>query len=405
MTAAERRPIMLSAGEASGDLHGATMCRAIRDLDPAIRLVGMGGSRMAAAGVEILVDPTAQAAVGTSEALSRVPALARAYKLLVKRLREARPLAIVLIDFPEFNLRLARQARRAGIPVVYFIPPQLWAWRRGRIRQMARRVTKVLAAFPFEKSLYEEAGVPVEFVGHPLLDVVPSDLDHARARERLGVGERRVLVGLLPGSREQEISRLLPRMLDAAARLAVDGKRSFVLGLAPSVERKRVAAMLERAVEAGGPPIEIVEGMTYEVMAAADALLIASGTATLEAALLGAPMVVCYRVSRMTELMARLLKRSPWISLPNIVAGRGVVPEILQDDATAARFAAEVERLLVDPVAATAQRAAFKELRERLGKPGVGERAARAVLEVAGVIGNTPRGATPGGATPSGAHL
>jgi len=270
---------------------------------------------------------------------------------------------------------------------------------------MARRVTKVLAAFPFEKSLYEEAGVPVEFVGHPLLDVVPSDLDHARARERLGVGERRVLVGLLPGSREQEISRLLPRMLDAAARLAVDGKRSFVLGLAPSVERKRVAAMLERAAEAGGPPIEIVEGMTHEVMAAADALLIASGTATLEAALLGAPMVVCYRVSRMTELMARLLKRSPWISLPNIVAGRGVVPEILQDDATARRFAAEVERLLVDAVAATAQRAAFKELRERLGKPGVGERAARAVLEVAGVIGTTPRGATPGGATPSGAHL
>jgi lipid-A-disaccharide synthase len=400
MSAAERRPIMLSAGEASGDLHGATMCRAIRDLDPSIRLVGMGGSRMAAAGVEILVDPTAQAAVGTSEALNRVPALVRAYKLLVRRLREARPLVIVLIDFPEFNLRLARQARRAGIPVVYFIPPQLWAWRRGRVRQMARRVTKVLAAFPFEKSLYEEAGVPVEFVGHPLLDVVPSDLDHARARERLGVADRRVLVGLLPGSREQEISRLLPRMLDAAARLAVDGKRSFVLGLAPSVDRKRVAAMLERTAKAGGPPIEIVEGMTYEVMAAADALLIASGTATLEAALLGAPMVVCYRVSRMTELMARLLTRSPWISLPNIVAGRGVVPEILQDDATAERFAAEVEILLVDPVAATAQRAAFKELRERLGKPGVGERAARAVLEVAGVIGTTH-----GGATPSGAHL
>lgn len=387
MAEAERRPIMLSAGEASGDLHGATMCRAIRALDPAIRLVGMGGARMAAAGVEILVDPTAQAAVGTSEAMGRVPALFRAYKLLVKRLRDTPPLAIVLIDFPEFNIRLARQARRAGIPVVYFIPPQLWAWRRGRIRQMARRVTKVLAAFPFEKSLYEEAGVPVEFVGHPLLDVVPADLDHARARERLGVGPKRVVVGLLPGSREQEISRLLPRMLDAATRLAVDGTRSFVLALAPSVERKRVAAMLERAAKAGGPPIEIVEGMTYEVMAAADALLIASGTATLEAALLGAPMVVCYRVSRMTELMARLLKRSAWISLPNIVSGRGVVPEILQDDATAERFAAEVERLLVDPVAATAQRAAFKEVRERLGKPGVGERAARAVLEVAGALG------------------
>src|SRR6266481_2912712 len=389
MSAAERRPIMLSAGEASGDLHGATMCRAIRDLDPSIRLVGMGGSRMAAAGVEILVDPTAQAAVGTSEALGRVPALYRAYKILVERLRNARPLAIVLIDFPEFNLRLARQARRAGIPVVYFIPPQLWAWRRGRIRQMARRVTKVLAAFPFEKSLYEEAGVPVEFVGHPLLDVVQSDLDHARARERLGVGDRRVLVGLLPGSREQEISRLLPRMLDAAARLAVDGKRSFMLGLAPSVDRKRVAAMLEHAAEAGGPPIEIVEGMTYEVMAAADALLIASGTATLEAALLGTPMVLCYRVSRTTEVIARLLTRVARIGLPNLVSGRLVVPELVQAQVTGERLAAEATRLLDDPVAATAQRAALKELRARLGEPGVGRRAARAVLAAARAAAQT----------------
>jgi lipid-A-disaccharide synthase len=383
MSAADRRCIMLSAGEASGDLHGATMCRALRALDPAVRLIGMGGPRMAAAGVEILVDPTAQAAVGTSEALGRVPALYRAYKILVKRLRNARPLAIVLIDFPEFNLRLARQARRAGIPVVYFIPPQLWAWRRGRIRQMARRVTRVLAAFPFERDLYEGAGVPVEFVGHPLLDVVPRDLDRAKARERLGVGERRIVVGLLPGSREQEVSRLLPHMLDAAARLAVDGRRCFVLGLAASVEREQVTALLGRAAKAGGPPVEVVKGLTYEVMAGADALLIASGTATLEAALLGAPMVVCYRVSRLTELMARVLKRSPWISLPNIIAGRGAVPEILQDDVTGARLASEAEHLLVDPVAAPAQRAAFKELGSRLGKPGVGERAARAVLKVA----------------------
>ncbi|MDO8475107.1 MAG: lipid-A-disaccharide synthase [Candidatus Rokubacteria bacterium] len=386
MTAADGRLIMLSAGEASGDLHGATMCRALRALDPGLRLIGMGGPRMAAAGVEILVDPTAHAAMGTSEALGRVPGLYRAYKLLVRRLREARPMAMVLIDFPEFNLRLAKQARRAGIPVVYFIPPQLWAWRRGRIRQMARRVTRVLAAFPFEKSLYEEAGVPVEFVGHPLLDVVPSDLDRATARERLGVGERQTLVGLLPGSRRQEVDRLLPPMLDAAARLSrADGRRCFVLGLAASVDRGLVTVHLRRASEAGGPPVEVVEGLTHEVMAASDALLIASGTATLEAALLGAPMVVCYRVSPLSEVVARLLNRSAWISLPNIVAGRGAVPEILQDDVTGARLASEAERLLVDSVAATAQRAAFKEVRSRLGQPGVGARAARAVLKVAGV--------------------
>jgi len=385
MTASDDRLIMLSAGEASGDLHGATMCRALRALDPGVRLIGMGGPRMAAAGVEILVDPTAHAAMGTSEALGRVPGLYRAYKLLVRRLREARPMAMVLIDFPEFNLRLAKQARRSGIPVLYFIPPQLWAWRRGRIRQMARRMTRVLAVFPFEESLYEEAGVPVEFVGHPLLDVVPRDLDRAKARERLGVGERQTLVGLLPGSRRQEVVRLLPPMLDAAARLSrADGRRCFVLGLAASVDRGLVTAHLRRASEAGGPPVEVVEGLTHEVMASSDALLIASGTATLEAALLGAPMVVCYRVSRLTEVVARLLNRSPWISLPNIVAGRAAVPEILQDKVTGARLSFEAERLLVEPVAATAQRAAFKEVRSRLGQPGVGERAARAVLKVVG---------------------
>jgi lipid-A-disaccharide synthase len=385
MTAGDNRLIMLSAGEASGDLHGATMCRALRALDPGVRLIGMGGPRMAAAGVEILVDPTAHAAVGTTEAIGRVPGLYRAYKILVRRLREARPQAMVLIDFPEFNLRLAKQARRAGVPVVYFIPPQLWAWRRGRIRQMARRVTRVLAAFPFEKSLYEEAGVAVEFVGHPLLDVVPSDLDRMKARQRLGVGERQVLVGLLPGSRRQEVRRLLPPMLDAAARLAgADGRRCFVLGLAASVDRGLVLALLARAFETGGPRVEVVEGLTHEVMAGADVLLIASGTATLEAALLGTPMVVCYRVTRLTEAVVRLLSRSRWISLPNIVAGRGAVPEILQAEVTGARLSSEAERLLVDPVAATAQRAAFREVRSRLGQPGVGARAARAVLKVVG---------------------
>ena len=385
MPAGDDRLIMLSAGEASGDLHGATMCRALRALDPGVRLIGMGGPRMAAAGVEILVDPTAHAAVGTSEAIGRVPGLYRAYKILVRRLREARPKAMVLIDFPEFNLRLAKQARRAGVPVVYFIPPQLWAWRRGRIRQMARRVTRVLAAFPFEKSLYEEAGVSVEFVGHPLLDVVPSDLDRVKARQRLGVGERQTLLGLLPGSRRQEIGRLLPPMLDAAARLAFGhGRRCFALALAAGVDRGLVTSLLARASETGGPPVNVVEGLTHEVMAGADVLLIASGTATLEAALLGAPMVVCYRVSRLTEAVARLLTRSPWISLPNIVAGRGAVPEILQDKVTGARLSFEAERLLADPVAATAQRAAFKEVRSRLGQPGVGERAARAVLKVVG---------------------
>jgi len=338
---------------------------------------------MRAAGMEVVVDPTAHAAVGTSEALGRIPALYRAYRALGARLDAERPRALVLIDFPEFNLRLARRARRAGVPVVYFIPPQLWAWRAGRVRQMARRVKRVLAIFPFEPPLYERARVPVTFVGHPLLDVLPLDLTRDEARRRLAADPGHALIGLLPGSRPGEIERLLPPMLDAARRLAAaDGRRRFVLGLARTVAREQVATILTRGGP-GLPPIEMVSGRTYEVMAAADTLLITSGTATLEAALLGAPMVICYRVSRLTELMARALTRVRWIGLPNLVSDRMVVPELIQGEVTGTRLAREAARLLDDPVAATAQRAAFKDLRARLGEPGVGLRAARAVLETA----------------------
>jgi lipid-A-disaccharide synthase len=387
MTPAERSadhgPIMLSAGEASGDLHGGMLCRALRELSPGLRLSGMGGGHMAAAGMEVIVDPTGQAAVGTSEAVGRVPALYRAYRAMGRRLLADRPRALVVIDFPEFNLRLARRARRAGVPVVYFIPPQLWAWRAGRVRQMARRIKRVLAVFPFEPPLYERAGVPVTFVGHPLLDVVPLDLTRDEARRRIGADPGHALIGLLPGSRPGEIERLLPSMLDAARRLAAaDGRRRFVLGQAPTVAREQVTTIIS-AAGPGIPSIELVSGRTYEVMAAADTLLIASGTATLEAALLGAPMVICYRVSRLTELIARVLTRVQWIGLPNLVSGRGVVPELIQGEVTGVRLAQEASRVLDDPVAATAQRAAFKDLRARLGEPGVGLRAARAVLDTA----------------------
>jgi lipid-A-disaccharide synthase len=228
--------------------------------------------------------------------------------------------------------------------------------------------------------------VAVDYVGHPILDVLPPGLDRARARAALGVAPETTLVGLCPGSRREEIARLLPAMLDAARRLAAApaaGAPRFALGLAPSVERRVVDGLLAETQAAGGPAVDVVAQRTYEVMAAADAILIASGTATLEAALLGAPMVVCYRVSRVTEMISRALIHIPWISLPNIIAGRAVVPELLQDEATGERLAAEARRLLSDPAVAAAQRAAFADLRGRLGEPGVGRRAARAVLAAA----------------------
>ena len=384
MSHAERASIMLSAGEASGDLHGATLCGALGALSPELRLWGMGGARMAAAGMEVIADPTGEAVVGASEALGRIPELYRTYRALLRRLKREPPRALVVIDFPEFNLRLARHARRAGVPVVYFIPPQLWAWRRGRIRQMARRVSGVLAVLPFEQELYERAGVPVQFVGHPLLDVLPLDLTRAEARRRLGLDPSESVVGILPGSRREEVSHLLPPMLTAATRLRAAGAaRRFVLGLAPTIDRAWVEERLKAGEDAEAPRVDVWSGRAHEVMAGADVALIASGTATLEAALLGVPMVVCYRVSRVTEAVVRALARVPWVSLPNIVAGRPIVPEILQDEVTAQRLATEALRLLEDPVSATAQRAAFKDLRARLGEPGVGRRAARAVLDAA----------------------
>jgi lipid-A-disaccharide synthase len=385
--------ILLSAGEASGDLHGASLCRALRELHPGVRLIGMGGPRMAAAGMELVADVSGHAVVGTSEALGRIPRLYSAYRLLKARLIEERPRVLVVIDFPEFNLRLARIARRAGVPVVYFIPPQLWAWRRGRIRQMARRVRRVLAVLPFEEQLYQDAGVPVDFVGHPLLDVLPLDLDRAEARRRLDVDPGESLIGLLPGSRREEVERLLPPMLVAAKRLSAAGvARRFALGLAPSVDAASVRRLVKAAVDEGGPRVDVFEQRTYEVMAAADVVLISSGTATLEAALLGAPMVVCYRVSRVTEAVVRLLVKVRWCSLPNLIANRGVVPEVLQDDLTGHRLAAEALRLIEDPAAASAQRAAFEHVRAQLGAPGVARRAAQAVIETARLGVPVPRG-------------
>ncbi len=373
--------MMLVAGEASGDQHGALLAKALRVLAPSCRLSGMGGAQMAEAGVTLLADVTAQAVVGGSEALGRLPGLYRAYRVLKRALTETRPRALVLIDFPEFNLRLAEIAKRHLIPVVYFIPPQIWAWRGGRIKQIARLVKKVLVVFPFEVPLYETAGVPVEFVGHPLMDILPFGLDRATARRRLESEDGATLIGLLPGSRRDEVGRLLPPMLDAAERISHErpGTR-FFLARAPTVDRRSI----EAAVGRHKPDVTVCSGKTHEIMAASDLLLVASGTATLEAACLGAPMIVCYRVSAVSGLLGRFLIRIPWISLANIVVGRPLVPELLQTAATGSRLAEEALTLLRDSDQLERQRVGLREVRSQLGSSGVGTRAARSILETVG---------------------
>jgi lipid-A-disaccharide synthase len=379
--AAERAlVIMVAVGEASGDLHGATLCRALRAAAPECRLVGMGGPRMRAEGMDVAIDLTGAAAVGGTEALGRVPALVGAYRTMRAMLAAPVPPAVlVLVDFPEFNLRLAAAARRAGVPVVYFIPPQVWAWRPWRMRAIRRLTSLVLAVFPFEHALYRGAGVRVEFVGHPVLDALAGAPTREQARGELGLDGAGPVIGVLPGSRREEVERLLPAMCEAAARVAAAHPDArFVLALAPTIER----ATVDRVVDGARARIDVVAGRTHAVVRAADLLLIASGTATLEAALLGTPMVVCYRLSWLSEAIARLLIRVPWMSLANITLGRSVVPELYRDT-SGESLAAAALRLLDTPGALQAQRDAFAELTGQLGAPGVGDRAARLILKVA----------------------
>jgi lipid-A-disaccharide synthase len=368
--------VLLVAGEASGDLHGATLASALSALAPGVRIAGMGGERMAAAGVRLLRRVERVTVVGGTEAFGRLPALWSAFKALQSQLEHRRPRVLVLIDFPEFNMRLARVARRLGVPVVYFVAPQLWAWRPRRIQAMARDVSRVLAIFPFEVGLYQEAGVPVEFVGHPVLDVLP-EFDRDAARQGLAA-DGETLVGLLPGSRDAEVRRHLPVLLGAAQRIRArrPGTR-FALPVAGTIPPGGIA----EAVRASGLSVEVLPGEAYRVMAAADLLLVASGTATLEAACYGAPMVVLYRLSALSHAIARRLVRGvSHISLPNIIAGREIVRELIQDEATPAAVAAAGLDLLENEVTRAAQRAALLEVRSRLGESGAGVRAARAVL-------------------------
>jgi lipid-A-disaccharide synthase len=366
---------MIVAGEASGDLHGAGLCQALRVLAPDCRLVGMGGARMTAAGLDVIADVTSSAAVGHTEVLGKAPTMYRAYRRLQATLRgSGHPDALVLIDFPEFNLRLAKAARRAGVPVIYYIPPQIWAWRAGRLATIRRRVALVLAVLPFEVALYRRGGVPVEFVGHPVVDALVGAPSRAEARAKLGLADEALVIGLLPGSRRTEVERHLPAMREATDRIAaVHPRARFLLARASTVDDAIVRARV-------GPDIDVVEEGTHTVVRAADVLLATSGTVTLEAALLGTPMVVCYRLSWLSEALTRLLIRVPWISLANLTLGRAVVPELYREGTTGEGLAREALRLLEDPGARAAQRRAFAELGELLGEPGVSTRAARRVL-------------------------
>ena len=368
--------ILIVTGEASGDLHGAHLAGALRSVRPDVRLSGMGGPKMRAAGVELLLGIDRLDVVGMI-GWTQLHAVLRTYLVLRRLFRRNRYEAVVFIDYPGLNLRLARLARRAGHRVVYYISPQIWAWRPGRIRLIAGVVDRMLVILPFELQLYRRAGVPCEFVGHPLLDIVAPSYDRHELRKRFGCeGASRVLA-LLPGSRDHEVRALLPDLLEAAARLRADFPDLHVL----IAQASSIPDALIRELVAGSPmEPSIVHDQPNEVIAAADVLLVASGTATLQAALIGTPMVIVYKTSWFTYWLARRLIRIDWIGLANIVAQRQIVPELIQQDATPARMAEEAARVLHDEAVAREVRAALAGVRQSLGQPGASRRAAEAVL-------------------------
>ncbi len=371
------KKLLIVAGESSGDLHGANLAKALSEESGDLRILGLGGPRMRAAGVEIAMDVTRYSAVGLVEALRGVRRFLGAYKLMKSLLVEEKPDAVVSIDFPEFNLRFAGEAHKRSVPVIYYIGPQIWAWRAGRLKKISRFVRKMLVIFDFEVGLYRKAGVDTVLVGHPLLDVLAAREFPPDLRQEMGVAPGAPLIGLLPGSRERELARLLPIMTDAAARIAreVPGAR-FVVCCAPGIDPDAV----RKRLPSGKFNADVVRDRTYEVMKAADLLIVASGTATLEAAILGTPMIVVYKVSWLTYWsFVRLIGVSD-CALANIVAGRRIVPEFIQGLAKPRLIAREALSLLSDS-RQTEMRGRLEEVRLRLGPPGASRRAAREILK------------------------
>ncbi len=368
--------ILIVTGEASGDLHGANLAKAIWDLDPRAQLVGIGGASMRAAGVTLVPGIPHLDVMGLI-GLSAVRAMIQRIRAIRRVLKAEAWDLVVLIDNPGLNFHFARVAKAAGRRVLYYIAPQVWAWRPGRMKWIQRRVDHVVVILPFEPELYRRAGVRCTFVGHPLLDAVAPQYDRQALRRRFELPESAPVVGLLPGSRVAELNMLLPVLLAAAAQLAAaDPKTRFILAQASSIDDNLLQGLLARS----SVPVRVVRDQASEVMAASDVLLIASGTATLQAAVVGTPMVLLYKTTPLTYRLARWLIRVKWIGLVNLVAGRSIVPELIQDEATPDRLSQEVRRLLTDPTAYNDMKRGLQDVRRSLGDPGASRRAAQVVL-------------------------
>ena len=373
--------ILLSCGEASGDLYAGALTRALRAIDPSVQVAGLGGPQFAAAGGRLIDDYRNIAVSGFIEWIPKLPRLLEARRRLVAAARTERPDALVLIDFSGFNLRLAPDIKALGVPVIYYISPQVWASRPGRIATIRRIADRMLVIFPFEQALYEQAGVPVEFVGHPLVDLVAPTSSREPFLTSLGLSPSAPTVALLPGSRPGEVSRILPDLIAAVLRIRREVPAvQCVIARAPQLADQ----LFEAAHTTEGSALfRLVEGNTDNILAASDVALMASGTATVQGALHDTPMVIVYRLSAMTYRLARRLVKLDTIGMVNLIAGEKIAPELVQEAFTPEAVAREAISILTDRQRCAGIRQGLARVRERLGGPGASRRAAEAILRVA----------------------
>lgn len=366
--------LLISCGEPSGEFYAAELVAELRRRSPDLEAFGLGGDRLAAEDVRLLAHLRDLAVVGLVEVLSHLRRLKHLFDSVVAEAARVRPDVAVLIDYPDFNLRLARELKKLGIPVVYYVSPQLWAWRRGRIKDVKRDVAKMLAIFPFEEKIYQDAGVPVSFVGHPLIDHVKPPADRSAVAARLGLAPDRPVIALLPGSRNKEVAFNLPPMLGAVALLRERRPDlQFVLAAAPHLR----ARAFEDAAAAG---VTVLEGVTRDVLSAARVAIVASGTATVETGLTLTPMVVVYRLSALTYALGKPLVSVANYAMVNLIAGRVVVPELIQSDFTPERVSEETLKILDDGPARARMLQDLEEVRSKLGKGGATSNVADEVM-------------------------
>jgi lipid-A-disaccharide synthase len=371
--------IMIVAGEASGDLHGGNLVRAMHQIDPSLRFYGTGGKKLKEAGVDLLANSADMAVVGLTEVFSKLGTIRKVMTTLKASIKKDKPDLLILIDYPDFNLSLAATAKKNGVKVFYYISPQVWAWRKGRIAVIKKNVDKMAVILPFEVPFYREAGVDATFVGHPLLDEVKNNFSKEEALKHFGLQTDMTTVGLLPGSRQSEIVRLLPEMLKAAEIIEKEMPPvQFVLPLADIQDRDVVSNII------GQFPVKVtvIHNAVYDVLQCADMVIVASGTATLETALMETPMVIVYRVSAPSYYIGKMVINVHHIGLVNIIAGKTVVPELIQDDVTGERIAAEVINILANRTRMEEIRAELVELKNKLGSPGAAVRAARLACDM-----------------------